>query len=330
MAAHSNVHRGLLLGGLLIVPLLGQAMPIAGQGTWEETLLGRDLTGDGNADAFYDTVLDITWLADANLAGTETFGVDSIDADGTMTWFTANDWIAAMNDASHLGFDDWRLPLLAPVNGDEFTADFIANDASIDFGYARTTTDGSDGGWRDGDGNPVSEMGHMFYVNLGNLGFCEPNDESPESCIAQTGWGLHNTAEFSSIQVGRYWTSVDFVLDGVTTGAWDFRFDNAGLQSSSLKTSELLVWAVRPGDVAAVPEPGFLTLLATGLLGLFGLKQRNKGVGPNQVIDLIDVHSMQLEALNALGSKGYFGLTLSWGQTTVDPGKPMIHADPLP
>ncbi len=49
--------------------------PVSGQGTWETTLKPRDLTGDGVADAYYDTVLDITWLADANLAASNTFGL---------------------------------------------------------------------------------------------------------------------------------------------------------------------------------------------------------------------------------------------------------------
>lgn len=44
------------------------AIPVSGQGTWETTLQGRDL--DGNAatfEAYYDTVLDITWLADTDI-----------------------------------------------------------------------------------------------------------------------------------------------------------------------------------------------------------------------------------------------------------------------
>jgi hypothetical protein len=39
---------------------------VPGQGTWQTTLQARDLDGDGQIDAFYDTVLNITWLRDAN------------------------------------------------------------------------------------------------------------------------------------------------------------------------------------------------------------------------------------------------------------------------
>ncbi len=45
----------------------------------------------------YDTDRDIYWLANANLAATETFGVAGIHADGRMTWYTAQDWIVGMN-----------------------------------------------------------------------------------------------------------------------------------------------------------------------------------------------------------------------------------------
>ncbi|MCE9551092.1 MAG: DUF1566 domain-containing protein, partial [Betaproteobacteria bacterium] len=57
-----------------------------------------------------DTDLNITWLANANLADTQAFGVSGINANGTMNWYTAKLWIAAMNTANYLGYKDWRLP----------------------------------------------------------------------------------------------------------------------------------------------------------------------------------------------------------------------------
>jgi hypothetical protein len=48
------------------------AASISGQGTWESTLQGRDLDGNLTTfEAYYDTALNITWLADANYAGTK-------------------------------------------------------------------------------------------------------------------------------------------------------------------------------------------------------------------------------------------------------------------
>lgn len=86
--------------------------------------------------AVYDTDLDITWIADANLAASNSFGLDYdvelgtfdmgtiivggneatlsgtsiIHADGTMNWGGALEWVSAMNAANYLGVSDWRLP----------------------------------------------------------------------------------------------------------------------------------------------------------------------------------------------------------------------------
>ena len=68
------------------------------------------LIQEGGGALVYDTVHNITWLANANLAATNTFNVSSINADGTMTWDTAESWIAAMNTADYRGYSDWRLP----------------------------------------------------------------------------------------------------------------------------------------------------------------------------------------------------------------------------
>lgn len=77
------------------------AGPISGMGTWETTLQPRDLTGDGAPDAFYDSVLDITWLRDARPAE----GKD---------WHAAKHWVDDLTVAS---FDDWRLPTALDVDG---------------------------------------------------------------------------------------------------------------------------------------------------------------------------------------------------------------------
>jgi len=59
-------------------------VPVSGQGTWETTLQGRDLDGNNlTAEACYDTALDITWLANA-------------DINGEMDWFAANTWAAVL------------------------------------------------------------------------------------------------------------------------------------------------------------------------------------------------------------------------------------------
>jgi hypothetical protein len=47
----------------------------------------------------------MNWLANADLAADPTmrFGVDGINPDGSMTWETALNWVAGMNQAHYLG-----------------------------------------------------------------------------------------------------------------------------------------------------------------------------------------------------------------------------------
>ena len=54
-----------------------------------------------------DTDLNITWLADANYANTSGY---SSAFGGLMNWSQAQVWIASLNAANHLGYNDWRLP----------------------------------------------------------------------------------------------------------------------------------------------------------------------------------------------------------------------------
>jgi len=63
-------------------------------GIAQAALQGRDLDGDTLTDAFYDTVLDITWRRNANV-------------NGRMTWANAESWAASY---SFGGYSDWRLP----------------------------------------------------------------------------------------------------------------------------------------------------------------------------------------------------------------------------
>jgi hypothetical protein len=70
------------------------AAGVPGQGTWETTLLPRDINGDSVVDAYYDTVLDISWLVDAHASG-------RLSVADAIAWATALD--------VH-GVAGWRLP----------------------------------------------------------------------------------------------------------------------------------------------------------------------------------------------------------------------------
>src|SRR3989304_2100477 len=101
------------------------------------TFAGATLIDRGGG-LIYDDDLDITWLQDANYAKTSGY-----DGDGRMPWKNATTWAETL---VYGGFDDWRLPItLQPDPSCGYQS------GSISYGPSCTG----------------SEMGHMFYDELG-------------------------------------------------------------------------------------------------------------------------------------------------------------------
>lgn len=201
-----------------------------------------------SGQAVYDDDRNITWIADANLANTSTFGVAGIGANGTMDFATANQWIAGMNAANYLGYHDWRLPATAQPD-----SSCASQDAGIGYGY---NCNGS-------------EYGHLFYTEwAGTQGTVGPG-------TAAIG-NIQNFKLFSNVQrnstPSTYWSGTSFNA----SNAWTFDFSNAEQRLGSKASLTINAWAVRDGDVSPVPVPPALWLFGSGLLGLVGIAKKKK------------------------------------------------------
>jgi hypothetical protein len=240
-------HRALLgdlnrLSRLLIVAVAAtasfaaNAAPVLGQGNWETTLLARDINGDNIVDAYYDTALDLTWLADWNV-------------NGRQHWSTNLAWASGLDV---YGVTGWRLPSITDTGS-----------PGCDWSYAG----GTDCGYNVDTGS--SEMAHMWYVTLGNIAYCQPGYNR---CIGPPPhWGLTNTADFLNMESIGYWSGTEATPS--TNGAWYFSL-NDGDQGIDGPNGELRAVAVRDGDVAAMPEPATFALLGLGLVGITASRRR--------------------------------------------------------
>ncbi len=193
--------------------------------------------------AVYDSDLDITWLANANLAKSNSFGISGINSDGGMNWNTANNWITAMNTQEYLGTNNWRLPTIT----------------SFDRIYQCRLPSGI--------GCFDSELGHLFYNEF---------NATAQTSVLDTG-SSKQLAKFNNVLASFYWTNVVFEANlGADPGHWYFLFSN-GIDGAGFDDRALdFAWAVRDGDISAVPVPASLPLFITGLVGLlFNRRRRN-------------------------------------------------------
>ena len=229
--------------------------------TAQGALLGRAALTPGGTDyqAYYDDALNITWLADANLALTNNFGVSGIcttapqctsnlcpgsdpqctGEPGVMTWYVAQDWLSAMNTANYLGATNWRLPNM-DVNGDHV----IQSSCGIPDRFLRDN--------------------QLAYMKCRN-GVAGGSFSAPFSNVGRSDFYFgFIPSEYAS-------STVDPVDDHV----WYFPFGGPPVSGTTraLKSELMYVWAVRPGDIGVVPVPA-AALLFGSALGLMGVMRR--------------------------------------------------------
>ena len=155
-----------------------------------------------------------------------------------MNWTAAVAWADGLeyyDSVRDVTWTDWRLPTTV--------------DGPYVWGYDGTTTAGYN--------ITTSEMGYMYYENLGNLGYYD------KAGNYQPGWGLNNTSPFNNLQSYDYWSGTEYSAN--PDYAWGFNFYYGYQHHFDKDRNVYHAWAVRPGDVSAVPIPGAVWLLGSGL-----------------------------------------------------------------
>lgn len=203
----------------------------------------------------YDTTMDIIWQSNANLSASNTFGVSGINSDGTMTWATAQQWVAAMNTVNYLGHSNWRLPTTAvpdPNSPTVATSTSCGTQTSSPIGYNCTG----------------SELGELFYNELGGVWGNSVDPNNANYSLFQ-----NILSNYNNYNLTDFWSGTAYASD--PGYAYVFQFSN-GYQTTYNKNAQITPWAVLSGDVATVPLPAAAWLFSSGFMGLLAFAKRRK------------------------------------------------------
>jgi uncharacterized protein (TIGR03437 family) len=176
----------------------------------------------------YDAVNKVNWLADANLAVTNRFGLPlcaptnntsqiCINANGSMNYPSALAWVAAMNAANFLGHNNWLLPTTPLV--DKTCGAVGPNGGS--FAYSCTG----------------SAMGWLYYSGLGL--------KAPNSAVPIPN---NTVGPFSNFQPYLYWSQDVASANGYHT----FSF-NTGWRSSNVSAHAIYALPMIHGKIPGTP-----------------------------------------------------------------------------
>jgi hypothetical protein len=186
-----------------------------------------DLKADGTKGA-----AGVYWLANANLAATQTFGIQGINPDGSMTWETALNWVAAMNTfnngAGYLGHNNWTLPLTPNVDPNHKATQSGPGGDSFGFNFYS------------------SLFGHLFYTELGG-----------KKGVSVTSLPAANRL-FTNFQPDYYWGGD--LLSSTRSTPVDFSFNTGYLATDVHIDFEFALpeFSVDPNDKPVAPRANFV------------------------------------------------------------------------
>jgi hypothetical protein len=226
-----------LLGGLMLSCSLACSLPASasvvalGQGTWESTLSGRDVSGHAVAadstDAvfLYDSALNLTWLRDTAAYGPK-------------------GWDEAMAFAAGLtinGFGGWRLPTLIEPGGCDGR---LLNGCTV--GYAAMSS-----------GTVFSELMYLWNVELAN---------APGLDFASINVGTFQNLDVAGYPHNSRWIGVQALDRPGPDPSWTLYMQTGTHVADFHPGDRWDFMLVREGDVGLVPEPGSLALVLLALV----------------------------------------------------------------
>jgi uncharacterized protein (TIGR03437 family) len=189
---------------------------------------GGTLVPNSDGITIYDSVNNISWLADANLPATNRFGLPVCTASGTqpcvnpsgsMSYQAAAAWVAAMNAANYLGHTNWQLPTTPLADSG---CGFVGPQNNS-FGYNCS----------------ASALGSLY---LNALGLKAPNTAVPIP---------NNMAgPFSNFQPYFYWSQTT-PPNGTGYGSFSF---NSGFQGSNTVPNYLYALPMMAGKISGTPS----------------------------------------------------------------------------
>jgi|APLak6261668527_1056067.scaffolds.fasta_scaffold14777_1 hypothetical protein len=225
---------------------------------------------DRGRDMVFDDVLNITWTKDANLFKT------LADASGNPANFVQE--IIKVNSAVQISrqypyHSEYRnFPSEIEIDFNAATGHLSWFGANAFVGYLNSISYSGYDNWRlpneslhDGyltTPNSNQELSYMFYTNLGGAG---------NQPITSTHNNFENYALFRNIESYPFWSGS---VDDVHSWAEGVHFANGKAETFNMD-SFFYAWAVRDGDVAAVPVPAAFWLFASGL-GLLSFTRRKQ------------------------------------------------------
>jgi hypothetical protein len=184
---------------------------------------GGTLTAREGGRTVYDARLGVTWLADANLAAKESFGVPNVNKSGSMNYETAVRWVAAMNatnnGAGYLEHHNWQLPTAPDVDR---TCELTGRNGEP-FGFHCSG----------------SALGSLYYASLG---LHEPDSAVPSS--------QNRVGPFQNFQPYLYWSKS--AAADPKQGFVSFSF-SSGFQGANVFRNYLYVLPMIKGKLAGTP-----------------------------------------------------------------------------